>query len=210
MNNIKFSIFDFFAYLIPGSIILVALVIFFNPSLNEVSDLGRQFEKIDVSTSAVAIVVSYTIGFAADSIGSWLYIYPTCNVLGSPKPAKKSSLTFSEQRALVRQFSPDNFQFIHNWKILKTMSHNLSLAFLILMLPALSKAFYAVAEQRIQWLFVAFIALLMSAVFMHRAHIFDTWHYADLTTAVKALHLDKRALNEASLSQFENSTPEPN
>jgi hypothetical protein len=199
MDKIKFSIFDLFAYLIPGSIILLAFTIIFNPSLTNVADLGKQFKGIDISTGLVAIIVSYVIGFAADSVGSWLYIYIACKFLGSPKPEIKDGLTFSEQRALVRQFSPENFQSIHNWKVLKTMSHNLSCAFLILMLSIFIETFQAVAGQKFQWFLLTLITLFMSIIFMYRAHIFDTWHYRNLATTVKALHLEKRALKEAHL-----------
>jgi len=34
---------------------------------------------------------------------------------------------------------------------------------------------------------------------MHRAHIFDAWHYRNLATTVKALHLEEKALKEAHL-----------
>lgn len=199
MDNIKFSIFDFFAYLIPGSIILLAFTVIFNPSLTKVVDLGEQFKGIDISTGLVAIVVSYVIGFAADSVGSWLYAYTVCKLLGSPKPDMKDGLTFSEQRALLRQFSPDNFQAIHNWKVLKTMSHNLSCAFLILTLSIFIKTFQAATVQRVEWLLLTLIALCMSIIFMHRAHIFDAWHYRNLATTVKALHLEEKALKEAHL-----------
>jgi hypothetical protein len=198
MDNIKFSIFDFFAYLIPGSIVLLAFTVIFSSSLTKVSDLGNQFQGIDISTGLVAVIVSYVIGFAVDSVGSWLYTHTACKILGSPKPKVEDSLDFSEQRVLLRQFSPDNFQAIHNWKVLKTMSHNLSCAFFILMLSILVKIFQAAADQRFEWLLLAVIALFMSIVFMHRAHVFDTWHYKNLQITVKALHLEKRALKEAS------------
>lgn len=201
MNNIKFSIFDFFAYLIPGSIILLAFTIIFNPSLTRIADVSNQFKGIDISTGLVAIIVSYVIGFAADSIGSWLYTYIACKFLGSPKLGIENKLTFSEQRALVRQFSLENFQFIHNWKVLKTMSHNLSCAFLILMVSVFIKIPQAAAGERFQWFLLTLITLVMSIIFMRRAHVFDTWHYRNLTTTVEALHLEKRALKDAGLYQ---------
>ncbi|NEQ44409.1 MAG: hypothetical protein F6K00_12955 [Leptolyngbya sp. SIOISBB] len=196
MNNIKFSIFDFFAYLIPGAIILLAFASIFNPSLMSIADVGQQFQGIDISTGLVAIIVSYVIGFAADSIGSWLYVNIAYKFLGSPKLGFEGELTFSEQRALVRQFSPENFQFIHNWKVLKTMSHNLSCAFLMLMVAILIEMLQSTGSQKMQWLLLALITLLMSILCMHRAHVFDTWHYKNLATTVKALHLEQRALKD--------------
>jgi chromate transport protein ChrA len=209
MDNIKvsvFSVFDFFAYLLPGSVILLSFTIVYNPSLSKISDLGRLFQGVDISNGLTALAISYVIGFASDSIASWLYYIIVCRVLGSPKPALADKLNVSEQRALVREFSTENFQSINSWKVLKTMAHNLAFASLILMFSVVIEAFQSV-DQKAQWFSIAFLTLAMSVIFMHRAHVFDTWHYKDLSTVVKALHLEKRALTDANLSSPTTTLP---
>jgi hypothetical protein len=165
--------------------------------LNNVADLGKVFHGVDASSGLIAVGISYVIGFAADSIASFLYYKVICKFLGLPQLFLSDKVTSSEQRILVREYSPENFQAVNNWKFLKTMSHNLSFASLILMLSLAIKSVQS-ANQKLEWLSIVLISLVMSVIFMLRAHVFDTWHYRDLAGVVKTLHLKERALQGAS------------
>lgn len=197
MDKIKFSIFDIFAYLIPGSIIATAFFIFFCPPSISYLDMVSQLQDITLSSGVILAIMSYVIGFGSDSIASFFYYKTVCRILGSPRFTVETDLNLGEQRALVREFSPANYQFIHNWKVLKTMSHNLSFSFLILLLPIVKGFVQMPIEFRLSHFVIGCIIFSMSIIFIHRAHIFDTWHHQDLASIVKALHLESKALKNA-------------
>lgn len=175
----------------------MAFVIGFNPGLNSIADLGKVFHGVDASNGLVAVAISYMIGFAADSIASFFYYKVACQFLGLPQSFLSDKVTSSEQRTLVREYSPENFQALNNWKILKTMSHNLSFASLILMFSVAIESVQS-SNQKLEWFLIVLINLTMSIIFMVRAHTFDTWHYRDLAGVVKTLHLQERALKDAN------------
>lgn len=70
MEKIKFSVFDIFAYLIPGGFTLFAAIVFADSSIVQLVDLIRPFQGIDLSLGLIAIVVAYVVGFAVDSPAS--------------------------------------------------------------------------------------------------------------------------------------------
>lgn len=198
MEKIKFSVFDIFAYLIPGGFALFAAIVCVDPSIVQLVDLLRPFQGIDLSLGLVAIVVAYVVGFAVDSPASWLYYSIGCRIFGRPYKMMENELSNSQKRALVRQFSPENFSYVQLWKTIKTMSHNLSMSFLILAISFAVRSIQVPVSHRIEWIILAAIMLLLSAVFLHRAHVFDTWSYNDLSNAVQTLHLERRSLKEVS------------
>lgn len=144
--------------------------------------------------------MSYIVGFGTDSIASFLYYRTACRIYGSPRRVSGISINLAEQRALIREFSPANFQFIHNWKVLKTMSHNLSFSCLILLIPIVKKTLLMVSlEQKIFLVLGGLLSVMMSWIFMHRAHTFDTWHYQDLIAVIKALNLEEKYLESNNI-----------
>ncbi len=196
MEKIKFSVFDIFAYIIPGAITLLASIIFIDPSIMHLVDLSKPFQNMDLGVGLAAIVAAFVIGFAIDSPGSWLYYSIGCKVFGlSYKPAG-NGLSNSQKRALVRQFSPENYSYIQLWKVIKTMSHNLSLSTFMLAVISTAQVFRVPTFNRTEWIVLSVATFLLSVIFLHRAHVFDTWHYNDLSNTVQALHLEKKALRE--------------
>jgi len=196
MEQIKFSVFDMFAYIIPGAITVLASLILIEPSIVHLVDLIKPFQNMDLGVAIVAIVVAYVIGFAIDSPGSWLYYSIGCKVFGPPYKLSGNGLSHSQKRALVRQFSPENHVYIQLWKVIKTMSHNLSLSSLLLAVVSFVQVFRVPAPNRTEWVILSIVVFLLSVIFLHRAHVFDTWHYDDLSSTVQVLQLEKKALQE--------------
>ncbi len=196
MENIKFSIFDLFAYTIPGCVALLAGAIYFNSNISQLSDLGAIFQNAGIGTGLLTIVVAYIIGFAIDTPGSWVYYKIGCRIWGAPYDPRSRKLSNSTERALVRHFSPENFSYIQLWKVVKTMSHNLSFASILLGITSTVKAFQVQPQYQLEWFSIAIISFIGSVIFLNRSNLFDKWHYRDLTETVNALRLEQRAFKE--------------
>lgn len=197
MEGIKFSVFDFFAYALPGSVFLLAGVIFFDANLIQLSDISSVVQSATIATGIVVLIASYIIGFLIDSPGSWIYYKIGCKIWGQPYNAKTKRLSHIIERVLIRQFSPESNSYVHNWKVLKTMSHNLSFSSLVLAISTFNKSLQVNSQHQMEWVVLTVVLLLSSVIFLHRATRFDKWHYRDLTETVMALHLEQRALKEA-------------
>jgi hypothetical protein len=197
MENIKFSVFDIFAYVLPGSVVLVAIFMFSTQNVTDISQYIEMAKDVSLGLGIILVMASYIIGNAADNFGSWLYYKIGCKIWGEPYPKEqRSTLSHAKQRALIREQSPENFVFIHTWKVLKTMSHNLSFGTLLIAIVAAIRYFQ---HQNIQWIIVAVISIILAVVFLRRATIYDKWHYNELLETVEVLQLEKRV----SLASFE-------
>ncbi len=191
MKDLKFSIFDIFSYALPGGIVLIAFL-FLNPEINNLAELASKISKINFGLGTVLILASYVVGNAVDSFGSWIYMGIGMKIWGSPSDTNRK-ISVGNQRALVRNYSSENHIYIQQWKVIKTMSHNLSFAFLLLGIVAIIKIIIKVESRDFDVITLSIISLIFSAIFLHRAHIFDKWHYKDLTNVVNALHLQEKA-----------------
>lgn len=197
MENIKFSVFDIFSYLLPGSVVLLALLIFSTQSIVDVSQYLQMAKDVSLGLGIIFVMISYIIGNATDNFGSWLYYNVGCKIWGEPHPKEQHpTLSHTQQRALIREQSPENFVFIHTWKVLKTMSHNLSFSTLLIAIVSFIR--YA-QHQNMQWITITVASIIFAVVFLKRASVYDKWHYKELLETVEVLQLEKRA----SLTSFE-------
>jgi len=194
MENIKFSTFDVFAYFLPGSIILGALVIYLNPNVTTVIGYASILQGITLSLSIVIILISYIIGNVSDNFGSWLHYKVGCKVWGEPYPkSHESELSHAKQRALVRQYSPENFSMLRTWKVLKTMSHNIS--FSLLLVTTVSFIRFA-QHNSLDWLVLGIASLVSGIILLQRATIYDKWHYKEMIEMIEILALEQRVSSE--------------
>lgn len=195
MEHLKFSLFDTFAYFLPGTIVLSGLVIFVTPEYKTVLAYIEMFYGINIGLAIVLIVVSYVIGNVSDHFGSWLYYKVGCKIWGNPYPqAQHSKLSHAKQRALVRQYSPENFSFLHTWKVLNSMSHNLSFALLLIVTISLVRF---VQLESLDWLVLGCISLVSAIVFLYRATVYDKWHYHEMLQTIEVLELEKKAIKDS-------------
>jgi uncharacterized membrane protein len=192
MESVKLSVFDIFVYLLPGLVCLTAIYIPFNPSITSLAGLAQSFKNIGLSTAVMALIAAYIVGHVADNQGSWLYYKIGCRVWGQPHPkVGHPSLSRAQQRALVRQYSPENYLYIQTWKLLKNMSHNLSFAFLMVMIVS---AIRFAQIWSIDWAFLVIVSLIFMWSFLYRSHVYDTWHYKELLETVNGLRLEDKLI----------------
>jgi len=128
--------------------------------------------------------------------GSWFYYKVACKIgRNPPKDVPKSfKVTRKERLELhmsIRHESPENNQMLQTWKLLKTMSHNLSFVFLCLAFFALVKMYILEYKNYLEWISVSAFCLLISLNLIYRAKEFDKWFFTDLFNSGIALKLGK-------------------
>ncbi|MBW7919344.1 MAG: hypothetical protein H3C52_08595 [Anaerolineales bacterium] len=202
MENLKFSIFDVFAYLLPGAIVLMAIAILMTPEVKSVIEYVSSLQNINLGSGIVAILVSYLVGNVTDNFGSWLYYKIGSRIWGadpSTNKSKKINLTNAQQRALIRHYSPDNFAALQTWKILKNMSHNAS--FGILLISIVSFVRYGQYFSN-DWLMLGLTTLICAIVLLSRASLYDRWHYSQMLETIEVLNLEQRAKNDSEKTEI--------
>ncbi|MDB4539243.1 hypothetical protein N9231_02415 [Saprospiraceae bacterium] len=187
MDKFFNSTFDALTNVVPGSIILVYLLIF-DTSINSLDLLILKLNNIEIGSAAVVIFVSYVIGFAISPIGKYVYQKIGYKIW----PANTSSLdefTISEKFILIRQYSPSNFKYVESWNMFCTLAHNLAITSLILILNCIIRIILFGFTDNFLFVFVAVFAVLSFFIFINRAVSFRNWALNDLNTAVKTLDL---------------------
>ena len=145
---------------------------------------------ISLGLGVSIIIISYIIGNVTDNFGSWLYYKIGCKIWGSPYPPNPHPhLSRPQQRALVREYSPENFNALRTWKVLKTMSHNLSFAMLLISFTAIVQL---LQHPTIQWAMISVVSIIAAIILLNRASNYDKWHYRDMLETVKVLQLEKK------------------
>ena len=191
MENLKFSIFDIFAYLLPGAVVLAALVLFATPEIGTIAEYINILQNLNLGLGIVAIILAYVSGNVADTFGSWIYYKFGYKVWGEAWPKNKHPrLSLAQQRALVRQYSPENYVYLQTWKTLKTMSHNLSFAFLLILLVSIFRYIRLLSSD---WLVVSCVSLISVIILLKRAHTYDKSHFKEMREIIDVLNLEEKA-----------------
>ena len=192
MDSLKFSIFDIFAYIMPGLVGLLAAMLLLDTSIIGLMDVARTFQNIDLGTGIAVAAVAYIVGSGIDSIGDWLYKSIGFRLWGYPYV--ETPVGILQERALVREYSPENYTYLQIWKVMSSMSHNLSASTLILAIVCIIRA---VNLHLLEWGVLAVVAVVFSVIFLRRAHVFNYMHYRDMANTVEALHLEQRAIKDS-------------
>lgn len=202
MDNIKVSLFDIFSYALPGLLALIALFITMLPPDKEVISIVQLSQEIKIGSSILLIFISYIIGFGIDSPASYFLYYPVVRVFKNMKNISAPST--SEYRILARHYAPENYKFIQRWKLLKTMSHNLSFVFILMCFASFYH--YTKNENDTYSIILSILSMLLSIALLHRAYLFDTWHFKELKKTVKILKL----LDKTDKSSNKSNQIDPN
>ena len=72
MSNVKMSVFDIVAYVIPGMVMILAVLIFIKLDIERVSEVLKVFENINTVTSLVLLGASYIVGFSTYELSSFI------------------------------------------------------------------------------------------------------------------------------------------
>lgn len=196
MAPLSISVFDFFSYAIPGLFVLLAFVVGFNSQMVKLSDVALLFPQISIVTAIAMVIGGYILGFFIDTPGSWLYANVASRAWGSARTMYSDSVPDGDKRILVRHFSPENETYLQNWKVAKTMAHNLAFACVVAISCSIFKITQVSPTFRPEWAALAGFCALACVTFLERSHTFDRWHYRDLSDMYRVLNLDGVALVE--------------
>lgn len=181
--------FDFFAHVIPGSILLFSLALL-HPELQSIESFVALTKTINPVIGTIIIVAAYIAGFAVNPFGRYL-----CSKLGFKLWKKKVendvAMFISDKYILVRQYSPANFKYVEIWNTYCAMSHNLAVAFLLLLVVSSIKLLVFNAAAGI-WFPAFLVSLFLFFALLHRAVLFSLWAARDLNAAITCLDLAKK------------------
>lgn len=190
MNDlIKFT-FDFFGHVLPGSVIIFSISLL-HPSNDSLTLIYENAGNINSGTATAIIIASYIIGFAVNPFGRYLYRSLGFKLWNS-QLKNEVDMFVSDKFVLVRQYSPENFKKIEAWFTYCAMSHNLSIACLILFLVSGVKILFQ-SDPLYRWIPILILSLLLFFVFLYRAVQFYQWANHDLNATISQLNLgDKK------------------
>ena len=196
MNSIKLSLFDIFGYTLPGLFILIGILILSDKSLQSLVDAINVFKNINLPIGILIILIAYVLGFSFDSPGSWYYYKIGCKIFKDPKKETRSRFNFNREKehemlVMVRDKSPINNEMLQTWKLLKTMSHNLSFSFLLIVIISLVKILFFIVKNPIEWYILSGFCFILSIILLYRAIVFESWFYNHLVNTARALNFAK-------------------
>ncbi|MCA0364012.1 MAG: hypothetical protein LCH67_08210 [Bacteroidetes bacterium] len=130
MDNIKYSLFDLFSFLIPGCILVlfVGLVLPYHlechPNLNFISFAKIELKEINSSLIIIFLLVSYSSGYITSGFITIL----------TQRFKKKLFLKKFEANKIVkvREHAPQNYAYIDRFNALRLMSWNIALNLFII------------------------------------------------------------------------------
>ena len=193
MESIKVSLFDIFAYTLPGLFVLVGILILADESIKNIVDLTIMLNNLGIGSSAMAVLTAFVIGFAVDSLGNLYYRF-SCKIGENPMEDTRKEFNIDRQKDLqlqqiVRDKSPSVNALLQTWRLLKSVSRNLAFTFLLLTIITLLKTNFFVVGNSIEWYLLSGGCFVLSLILTGRAKRFDKWFYQDLFNTGIALRL---------------------
>lgn len=189
MESIKLSLYDVFSFTLPGIFILLGIFILFDKSAKSVQDIITALNNMTITIGIFSLLLAYVLGFTFDQPSRWYYRKIGCKLFYDPKNKVGSRYNFDRQKehtmhAMIREKYPESNSMLDTWKLLKIMSHNLSFAFLLLVLFLLIKIIFFNVQNILEWCFLFGGCLLISPILLYRAVVFDAWFYAHLIDVI--------------------------
>ena len=124
MEKLRYSLFDLFAYALPGTLVITSLYVttLYYDDIPFYSALESMWAGATIYKAIFFILLSYFSGFLMSVIANYLLalkekIKPTGN---------------SRKFVVIREHSKENFKYIEQWNVLKNFAATLSLTVLIL------------------------------------------------------------------------------
>jgi len=184
MKDLVSFTYDFFGHVLPGLLVLISLSLLYVDVTNY-KELVQLTESINTGIGTVLVIASYIIGFAINPFGR--YVYRTLGFKIWPKKENNPfKMAVSDKFALIREDSPKNFEYIERWNTYCAMSHNLSIASLVLALVTAYKMITDAFNMKL-WLPLFLLAVFLFFVLVHRAVVFSIWAKDDVNAALLRL-----------------------
>lgn len=182
MENLKYSLFDFFSYLLPGILFLLFLSFAFK-GIDICADLSEVLvfvsEKGNLYSAILFVFISYVIGFITNLLAKYLSKFK--EKWFPPIQGNKVNLYTSQKYILVRQFSKENFVYIEKWNVLRSMTANIALNVLIIF--SISPFIFPCTS----YIFILF-GVLLCTLLLFQSTKYESWVNIELDNAVYMLN----------------------
>lgn len=202
MENLRYSLFDLFAYTLPGAIVLVVLYFFFHqsppPSTALLGSLLTFVQGATIYAAVLFVAIAYFTGYITAQLSAWYLKLFKLLPYFEPKKGNKNSLGHSAKYVLVRELARENMRYIETWNVMKSLAANFSL--IVLLIGVLYWTRYHPFLTLGQLITGAFAALLISAVLAKEACKYEEWRSIDLDNCLDQFKLDQEP--KALLQEF--------
>lgn len=194
MDSIKYSTFDFFRYIMPGTFYLFIVSITTNPEIRSIENLVELISTVDAKLIIPVVVLGYIIGFALDPIGLKLISIAKKLWVDNLRFDVSPNLGSTEKYLLVRKNVPDLYVYIEKWFMLAGMSGNLALGMLLLLLTSILKIVQNYQSHIWTWLLVSLASSVLSVILVKRGETFTRWANRELHCAIDLFDLEENGL----------------
>jgi hypothetical protein len=176
MEKLRYSLFDLFAYALPGTLVITSLYVIAlnNDDISFYSALQSIWEGATIYKAIFFILLSYVSGFLMSVISNYLLALKE-KIIPPFKPGKKPTGN-SRKFVVIREHCKENFKYIEQWNVLKNFAATLSLTVLII-----SILFHVTYE----WFspFYLGCGIISFVLLLHQASIYHVWALIDLDNA---------------------------
>ncbi|RYJ41555.1 hypothetical protein [Flavobacterium beibuense] len=186
MDKIKLSLFDVFVYILPGSIILISIDLIKNPHEDFATYVFNSSKDFSLFQVAILLSLSYLFGFLNQYISYEVFKFLAKRIWRKRLTGKETSIGKLEDKiTLIRHFSPQNFNILNMWLVLRGMCYSLFVALLFLFLVDLCRAVQlnCFFEQLLN-LSVLLISLLL---FLRRSVRFHEWAHGIINNSISQM-----------------------
>jgi hypothetical protein len=190
MENVRYSLFDLFAYTMPGAILLTGLVILskHTPPGNLLEALTQLCEKTNPYLAVLFIIVAYVAGFITSLLSSLLmYFFRDIPVFKTPAPIHNPHLSTSARYVLIRELSKENFKYIETWNVMKRLSANIAMIILLLLIAGSIVYFNDV--NRLKLLLLVMTGLVVSYLLIKNAFMYQRWTVIEMDNCIHQFDL---------------------
>lgn len=190
---IKFA-FDIFSHILPGSIVIILIFISSKDvvSLDSILQLTKEIEL----GNYLMIVLAFVIGFAITPIGRFFY-KNVCFNFWKLKIKDNNSSFISDKYSIIREHSPLNFEYVERWNMYCTMSHNLAIVSIILLIVSVVKLFNWDNIDGFLWICTTIGSIILILIFHYNAVKFSIWAADDINSTISTLKLSEKKISQA-------------
>ncbi|MEM9341046.1 MAG: hypothetical protein AAGA66_20100, partial [Bacteroidota bacterium] len=111
MEKIKIGLFDAFGFILPGTILLMSILIALTPDLNTLESIQKIKLTFDLGNLSLGLVVAYVIGYATHNFGYYLHSRVGLKIWKLPNDLY-TDVAGSQMNVLLREKSPNNMEYL--------------------------------------------------------------------------------------------------
>lgn len=198
IEKIQLSIFDIFAFIVPGAGIMLSVRLLADSSVNHLSEILNPITQLTLAGAILAGTIAYVVGFIINTLGYELHQRVGLKIWVIPEKLQAEGQANSQMNVLIREFSPSNLNYLEKWLSYRAFSHNLALSFIILCFCCVLKFIIVLPIPAWEWLAISIFTLCSVFPLLYRAHLYQKFYYLDLNNTLKKLNLEEKALKFAS------------